>query len=104
MENYFTGRWTIANELLQLRALEASARANGRVVPGTAETDLFVTPGFTFAVASALLTNFHLPASTLLVLVAAFGGYERVMDAYRDAAHTGYRFYSFGDAMYVTPE
>jgi len=98
------GRRVVVAGTTVLRALEASARANGRVVPGTAETDLFVTPGFTFAVASALLTNFHLPASTLLVLVAAFGGYERVMDAYRDAAHTGYRFYSFGDAMYVTPD
>ncbi len=84
-----------------LRALEASA-AGGGVEPGESETALFVTPGFEFRVADVLLTNFHLPQSTLLVLVSAFGGYEPVMRAYQAAIAERYRFYSFGDAMLVS--
>lgn len=97
------GRRVIVAGTTALRALEASAGAHGRVVEGASETDLFISPGFTFRAADALLTNFHLPGSTLLVLVAAFAGYARTMDAYRDAIASGYRFYSFGDAMFVTP-
>jgi S-adenosylmethionine:tRNA ribosyltransferase-isomerase len=96
------GRRIVVAGTTTLRALEASAATNGRVVAGAAETALFVTPGFSFRVADVLLTNFHLPASTLLVLVTAFGGYERVMAAYRTALAQGYRFFSFGDAMLVS--
>lgn len=63
------------------------------------ETDLFIRPGFRFRVVDAMITNFHLPRSTLLMLVAAFGGYDTVMGAYREAVARGYRFFSFGDAM-----
>jgi len=96
------GRRVIAAGTTVLRALEASALANGgHIAAGEAETDLFVTPGFCFAGADALLTNFHLPASTLLVLVAAFAGYDRTLAAYRHAIAERFRFYSFGDAMFA---
>ena len=68
---------------------------------GPGATDLFITPGFRFQVVDALLTNFHLPRSTLLMLVSAFAGRERVLAAYREAIAEGYRFYSYGDAMFV---
>ena len=95
------GRRIVAAGTTVLRALEGSAAAHGRVEPGEAETDLFVTPGFPFRVVDALLTNFHLPRSTLLVLVAAFAGYDAVRSAYREAIAREYRFFSFGDAMFV---
>jgi S-adenosylmethionine:tRNA ribosyltransferase-isomerase len=96
------GRRVVVAGTTALRALEASARDHGgAVVAGAAETDIFITPGFRFAVADALLTNFHLPASTLLVLVSAFAGYERVRAAYRTAVALDYRFFSFGDAMFL---
>lgn len=72
--------------------------------PFEGETTLFITPGFRFRVVDALITNFHLPESTLLMLVAAFAGRERVLAAYRHAVQQRYRFFSYGDAMFVTPE
>ncbi len=84
-----------------VRCLEASAAAHGAPVAGDAETDLFITPGFEFRVVDRLITNFHLPRSTLLVLVSAFAGIEPVRRAYRHAIGEGYRFYSYGDAMLV---
>ena len=85
------------------RTLEAVARANGgRVIAGSGATDLFIYPGFEFKVVSGLLTNFHLPASSLIMLVAAFAGRDAVMEAYEDAIERRYRFYSYGDAMLVT--
>ncbi len=84
-----------------LRALEGAALRDGTVASGEGETALFVTPGFRFRVVDALLTNFHLPRSTLLVLVAAFAGYHATREAYRVAIQRGYRFFSFGDAMFV---
>lgn len=96
------GRRVVCAGTTTLRALEASAALHGRVVAETAETSLFITPGFRFRVADALLTNFHLPSSTLLVLVSAFAGYDTVRRAYADAMTRGYRFFSFGDAMFVT--
>ncbi|HHB13322.1 MAG TPA: tRNA preQ1(34) S-adenosylmethionine ribosyltransferase-isomerase QueA [Chromatiales bacterium] len=83
-----------------VRALETAA-AGGDLRPYTGETRLFITPGFRFLVVDALLTNFHLPESTLLMLVCAFGGYGPVMRAYRHAVAHGYRFYSYGDAMFI---
>jgi len=82
-----------------LRALESSAGEDGSVRAGEAETTLFVTPGYRFRVADLLLTNFHLPRSTLLMLVAAFAGYARIRAAYAHAIARRYRFFSYGDAM-----
>ncbi len=85
-----------------VRTLESrAARGDGAPEPGVGETALFVAPGYRFRFVDALVTNFHLPRSTLLMLVAAFAGRERVLDAYREAIATGYRFYSYGDAMLV---
>ena len=73
----------------------------GRLRPGSGETRLFIVPGFRFQCVDRLLTNFHLPRSTLLMLVAAFGGRQRVLHAYRHAVSARYRFFSYGDAMLV---
>lgn len=83
------------------RALESSARACDHVAPGWGRTELVITPGFQFRVIDALVTNFHLPRSSLLLLVAALAGRERVLEAYAEALRAGYRFYSYGDAMLV---
>ena len=83
------------------RVLEACANDAGGVAPGRGETDLFLRPGSRFRVVDALLTNFHLPRSSLLLLVAAFAGRERVLAAYAEAVRCGYRFYSYGDAMWI---
>jgi S-adenosylmethionine:tRNA ribosyltransferase-isomerase len=82
-----------------VRTLEAAARDDRTVTAGSGETALVVTPGFGFRVVDALVTNFHLPRSSLLLLVAAFGGRERVLAAYAEAVRREYRFYSYGDAM-----
>lgn len=84
-----------------VRALESSALADGLVQPGVAETRLFLRPGSQFRVVDALATNFHLPKSTLVMLVCAFSGRELIMKAYREAVESGYRFFSFGDAMLI---
>lgn len=83
------------------RALE-SAAAEGALKPATGETRLFITPGYKFRVVDALLTNFHLPESTLLMLVCAFAGTDRIMTAYRHAVNANYRFFSYGDATWLT--
>src|SRR5690606_24097013 len=83
------------------RALESAAAGGGRVRPGPGSTGLFIVPGFAFRVIHGLLTNFHLPRSTLLMLVSAFLGRERTLACYREAVARGYRFYSFGDAMLI---
>jgi len=82
------------------RALESAARS-GTLVAGAGDTRLFITPGYRFAVVDRLLTNFHLPESTLLMLVCAFGGYSRLMAAYQHAIAAEYRFFSYGDAMLI---
>jgi S-adenosylmethionine:tRNA ribosyltransferase-isomerase len=84
-----------------VRALEANATEGGSVRAGSGRCDLFIRPGHRFRVTDALVTNFHLPRSTLLMLVSAFGGTERVLAAYREAVRTGYRFYSYGDVMWI---
>jgi S-adenosylmethionine:tRNA ribosyltransferase-isomerase len=85
-----------------LRALEASAAQHqGRLTPGFGETDIFITPGYRFRIVECLLTNFHLPRSTLLMLVSAFGGLEAIRAAYRHAIAEKYRFFSYGDAMLI---
>jgi S-adenosylmethionine:tRNA ribosyltransferase-isomerase len=84
-----------------VRALESASTDDGRCHAFDGETRLFITPGYRFKAVDALLTNFHLPESTLLMLVSAFGGYERVMAAYRHAVAQRYRFFSYGDAMWL---
>ncbi|MFQ5417999.1 MAG: S-adenosylmethionine:tRNA ribosyltransferase-isomerase, partial [Myxococcota bacterium] len=83
------------------RVLEACADADGRVPAKRGETEIFIAPGHRFRAVDALLSNFHLPRSSLLLLVAAFAGREAVLDAYADAESEGYRFYSYGDAMLI---
>jgi S-adenosylmethionine:tRNA ribosyltransferase-isomerase len=85
-----------------VRSLE-SAVVNGEVKPFSGETDMFIYPGHRFTTIDALVTNFHLPESTLLMLVCAFGGFQSVMNAYRHAVEQHYRFFSYGDAMFVLP-
>ncbi len=113
------GRRVIAVGTTAVRALETAAlnspsplrggdrggghRALGILTPYAGETQLFIYPGFKFHVVDALLTNFHLPESTLLMLVCAFGGRESVLHAYRHAVQQRYRFFSYGDAMWITP-
>ncbi|MCE2509662.1 MAG: tRNA preQ1(34) S-adenosylmethionine ribosyltransferase-isomerase QueA [Alphaproteobacteria bacterium] len=87
-----------------LRLLETAADANGLVQPFEGETSLFIKPGHAFRAADLLLTNFHLPRSTLFVLVCAFAGRTRMLEAYAHAIRTGYRFYSYGDCCLLTPE
>ncbi len=84
-----------------VRTLESRARRGGTVEAGSGETDLVILPGYEFRVTDALITNFHLPRSSLLLLVAAFAGRERVLSAYAEALRAGYRFYSYGDSMLV---
>jgi S-adenosylmethionine:tRNA ribosyltransferase-isomerase len=96
------GRRVIAVGTTTTRALEdASERGGGRVAAGAGEATLFIHPGHEFRVIGGLVTNFHLPKSSLLMLVAAFAGRERVLDAYRQAVEARYRFYSYGDAMLI---
>jgi S-adenosylmethionine:tRNA ribosyltransferase-isomerase len=83
------------------RALESSARDDGRVIEGSGTAQLTIIPGYRFRAVDVLLTNFHLPQSSLLLLVSAFAGRELVLDAYRHAVRESYRFYSFGDAMLI---
>lgn len=85
-----------------VRSLETAA-SSGTLAPYSGETDLFIRPGYRFRVVDRLLTNFHLPESTLLMLVSAFGGFAHVMAAYAHAVKARYRFFSYGDAMFLTP-
>jgi S-adenosylmethionine:tRNA ribosyltransferase-isomerase len=96
------GRRVVAVGTTTTRTLEAVAAAHdGEVVAGNGATDLFIFPGFPFRIVQGLLTNFHLPQSSLLMLVAAFGGHPQVMAAYAAAIEQRYRFYSYGDAMLI---
>ncbi len=95
------GGRVIAIGTTAVRALE-SAALSGQLEAYEGETDIFIQPGFSFRVVDALLTNFHLPESTLLALVSAFGGYSEVMAAYQHAIREKYRFFSYGDAMFLT--
>ncbi len=91
--------WAVGTTVL--RALESAVGTDGLVRSGAGETTLFIRPPYEFKIVNHLITNFHLPRSTLLMLVCAFGGYNHVMDAYRAAVNQGYRFYSYGDAMLI---
>ena len=99
------GRPIIAVGTTTTRTLEAAAqRGAGQVQPGRFDADLTILPGHRFQVVNGLLTNFHLPQSSLLVLVASFAGRERILSAYATAVTSGYRFYSYGDAMMILPD
>ncbi len=95
------GGRVVAVGTTSVRSLEA-ASASGEIKPFRGDTRLFITPGYRFRSVDALITNFHLPESTLLMLVTAFAGYEQVMAAYRHAVAEAYRFFSYGDAMFLT--
>src|SRR6266508_819278 len=93
------GGRVVAVGTTSLRALESAVTPEGRIQPGAAETRLYITPGYSFRVVDRLLTNFHLPRSTLLMLVSAFAGYDNLRAAYAHAIAQRYRFFSYGDAM-----
>ena len=95
------GGRVVAVGTTSVRSLESAARG-GELRPFAGDTDIFITPGHEFRVVDALLTNFHLPESTLLMLVSAFAGHDKVMAAYRHAVRQKYRFFSYGDAMFLT--
>jgi len=95
------GGRVVAVGTTSVRCLESAAQA-GQLQPYTGDTDIFIYPGYQFQVVDALLTNFHLPESTLLMLVCAFAGYDNVLQAYRHAVEQRYRFFSYGDAMFLT--
>ena len=94
------GRRVVAVGTTTIRTLEYAAGGDG-VIAGAGEANLFIYPGFRFRVVGALLTNFHLPKSTLLMLVSAFAGQDQVLAAYEHAVHERYRFYSYGDCMFI---
>jgi S-adenosylmethionine:tRNA ribosyltransferase-isomerase len=96
------GRRVIAVGTTAVRTLEACAREGGGVTAASGACDLFIYPGYRFKVVDALITNFHLPESTLLMLVSALAGREQILAAYREAVDEGYRFFSYGDAMLIT--
>lgn len=98
-----SGGRVVAVGTTSLRALE-SAAAGGELKPGSGETRIFITPGYRFKAVEILLTNFHLPRSTLLMLVCAFGGMDKMLAAYRHAVEKEYRFFSYGDAMLIERE
>jgi S-adenosylmethionine:tRNA ribosyltransferase-isomerase len=100
------GKRIVAVGTTSVRTLESAARYSTlgrsyRIVPFTGPTDLFILPGYQFSLVDAMITNFHLPKSTLLMLVSAFAGREKVLETYKTAVEEGYRFYSFGDAMLI---
>ena len=97
------GGRVIAIGTTSVRALEC-ASAGGAIQPFNGETDMFILPGYKFRTVDAMITNFHLPQSSLLMLVAAFSGKDRILDAYRHAVREKYRFFSYGDAMFLTSD
>lgn len=96
------GNKVIAVGTTSVRALESAAKATGKIAPFFDDTQIFIYPGFDFKVIDALITNFHLPESTLIMLVSAFAGYENTMQAYQHAVTQKYHFFSYGDAMLIT--
>lgn len=95
------GKRVIAVGTTSVRCLE-TASASGEIVPMATDTNIFIYPGYRFNVVNALVTNFHLPESTLMMLVSALGGYKNIMQAYKEAVEEKYRFFSYGDAMFIT--
>ncbi len=97
------GARVVAVGTTAVRSLESAASGDGGIQPYSGETTLFIYPGYRYRLVDAMITNFHLPESTLLMLVAAFAGRERILAAYRHAVEQRYRFFSYGDAMFLTP-
>jgi S-adenosylmethionine:tRNA ribosyltransferase-isomerase len=95
------GRRVVALGTTSARAIEHSAGDNGIILPGRGETDIFIYPGYRFKVVDALITNFHLPKSTLMMMVSAFAGRENALHAYEEAVRKRFRFFSYGDAMFI---
>ncbi len=100
-ETKAAGKRVIAVGTTSVRSLETAA-SSGELTPFRGETDIFIHPGYEFKVVDAMITNFHLPESTLLMLVSAFAGFDNIMAAYRHAVKQRYRFFSYGDAMFIT--
>lgn len=98
--NARTGRLVAVGTTVS-RALETAADPQGAICPGEGRTELFIYPGYRFRAVEAMLTNFHLPRSTLLMMVSAFAGRERILAAYEEAIRAGYRFFSYGDCMFI---
>jgi S-adenosylmethionine:tRNA ribosyltransferase-isomerase len=98
------GRRVIPVGTTACRILESAAGEDGLVRPFSGETAIFITPGYRFRAVDRLITNFHLPKSTLFMLVSAFSGLDRMKSAYAHAIASGYRFYSYGDASLLEPE
>lgn len=96
------GRRVVAVGSTVTRTIESAATADGYVRTGPGETSLYITPGFRFLITDAMLTNFHLPKSTLLILVSAFAGRDKIMKAYEEAVREKYRFFSYGDAIFIS--
>lgn len=96
-----SGKRVVGVGTTSVRTLEYAADENGRVQPGSGRSDLFIYPGYHFKIVDAMITNFHLPKSTLLMLVAAFAGKNEILTAYAEAVREKYRFFSYGDAMYI---
>jgi S-adenosylmethionine:tRNA ribosyltransferase-isomerase len=95
------GKRVIAVGTTSVRVLETSSTEEHQCIPGHGDTDIFIYPGYSFKMVDALITNFHLPESTLIMLVSAFAGREKVLEAYQEAISKEYRFFSFGDAMLI---
>jgi S-adenosylmethionine:tRNA ribosyltransferase-isomerase len=95
------GRRVVAVGTTVVRTLESAAAAGGELMAHSGETEIFISPGYEFRLVRALVTNFHLPKSSLLMLVSAFAGRERVLAAYRHAVEQKYRFFSYGDCMFI---
>ncbi len=94
-------RRVLAIGTTSMRSVESSVSAGNRLKPASAWTDKFIFPPYEFKIANALLTNFHTPESTLLMMTSAFGGYDLIMEAYQEAIKEKYRFFSYGDGMLI---
>lgn len=95
------GRRIIAVGTTSVRVLESATDESGQIIPGSGDTDIFIYPSYKFKMVDALITNFHLPKSTLLMLISAFAGREEILSVYETAVREKYRFFSFGDAMFI---
>jgi S-adenosylmethionine:tRNA ribosyltransferase-isomerase len=102
-ETRLRGGSVIAIGTTAVRSLESASTEDGEIEPFTGDTDIFIYPGYKFSSVDAMVTNFHLPESSLLMLVSAFAGRDNIMQAYQEAIAASYRFFSYGDAMYITP-
>lgn len=102
-ETRLRGGSVVAVGTTAVRSLESASTEGGEIEPFTGDTDIFIYPGYKFSSVDAVITNFHLPESSLLMLVSAFAGRDNIMHAYDEAIAASYRFFSYGDAMYITP-